>query len=115
MEKKISGSIWSMLHLSLFLLLIAIGMLAPSSHAVDDKCAACKAVAVTSLFSFIPNRFIFHSAFQFFNESSIIGFNCCWFDLIRFCFAGRAGDWTFHCIHTHAFSLFYFNSVHLCL
>jgi hypothetical protein len=62
MEKKISGSIWSMLNLSLFLLLIAIGMLAPLSHAVDDKCAACKAVAVTSLFSFIPNRFIFHSA-----------------------------------------------------
>ncbi|XP_004500850.1 uncharacterized protein [Cicer arietinum] len=37
---KISGSIWSMAHLCLFLLLL-IGM----SHAVDDKCAACKAVA----------------------------------------------------------------------
>ncbi|CAJ2642802.1 protein canopy-1 [Trifolium pratense] len=43
--KKISGSIWSMLHLSLLFLLIAIGMLSPPSHAVDDKCAACKAVA----------------------------------------------------------------------
>ena len=36
-----SGSIWSMLPLCLFLLLIGIGI----SHAVDDKCAACKAVA----------------------------------------------------------------------
>ncbi|KAL5073766.1 hypothetical protein RYX36_012750 [Vicia faba] len=40
---KISGSISSIFHLCL-LLLILIGTLSPS-HAVDDKCAACKAVA----------------------------------------------------------------------
>ncbi|CAK8569195.1 unnamed protein product [Lathyrus sativus] len=40
---KISGSISSMFHLCLFLLIL-IGTLSPS-HAVDDKCAACKAVA----------------------------------------------------------------------
>jgi hypothetical protein len=114
MEKKISGSIWSMLHLSLFLLLIAIGMLAPSSHAVDDKCAACKAVAVTSLFSFIPKQIHISLCFSIFQWIIYhrIQLLLIWFDLIRFCVAGGARDWTFQCIHM---LLFYFNSIHLCL
>ena len=37
----------SMLYMCLFTLTLVVGMLSMLSDAVDDKCAACKAVAVS--------------------------------------------------------------------
>ncbi|KAL9312475.1 hypothetical protein ACSQ67_017927 [Phaseolus vulgaris] len=64
-----SGSM-SMLHLCFFVL---IGILTRTSHAVHDKCAACKAVAVSMLcrgagdWAFQRNVFIFYF-FQFYGS-----------------------------------------------
>jgi len=74
-----------MFHLCLFLLLIGM------SHAVDDKCAACKAVAViTSSFSFLPIQIkLIHLSIIYFLVDLIS------FDSIRV--VGGARDWTCPC------------------